>query len=477
MNHIKKNNKKIPKVAIVGRPNVGKSTLFNKLSHSRRALVAPVPGVTRDIQAAEVDIENIPVRLVDTGGIGEAGNELLSQLVTDQAKRELEDTDLIIFLVDAKDGLLPSDRDIFYQIVRPSKRPYLLVANKVDGSPDSYDTTTFFELGVDDVIPISAEHSRGLGELREKVAQSLISSFGKEIVVNKEGDIDAQEDVQLSEAEKSKEDKVEPVRVALVGRPNVGKSSLINKLLGMDRMIVSDIPGTTRDAVDSLLVRPDGPPIIFTDTAGIRRKAKVKEKVEKFSVIKTLDAIKNSDIALVILDPLEGITDQDKRIMGYAEDGHKAIITVFNKWDLMQSNKELQKKRGQELRMAKRFCSYAPHINVSALTGRGIKKILPLIDRVYAQYSATFPTSQINKVLQESLLKRTPPIHKGHHLKMYYATQVSSKPPTILIFANYPKYIPEQYKRFLANRFREELSIPESPIRLIFRERERKTYQ
>ena len=452
----------------MGRPNVGKSTLFNKLSHSRKALVAPVPGVTRDIQNAQIDIEDIPVFLVDTGGIMEAEGGMLDQLVTTQAKKELETADLILFVVDAKDGLLPSDMDIFYNIVRPSKRPFILVANKVDGDPEGYDTTGFYELGVEEVLPVSAEHSRGLGRLREKISELLKKSLGNEI---EQGEID-------EEIPPDKEKPVlEPVRVALAGRPNVGKSSLINRLLGMERMIVSEIPGTTRDAVDSLLERPDGPPIIFTDTAGIRRKAKVKEKVEKVSVIKSLDAIKNSDIALVLLDPIEGITDQDKRIMGYAVDAHKGIITIFNKWDLMQSKKELQKQRGQELRRAKRFCSYAPHINVSALTGRGIKKILPLIDKVYQQYSATFPTSLVNKILQESLLKRTPPIHKGHHLKMYYATQVATKPPTILVFANYPKYIPEQYKRYLANRFREGLGIPETPVRILFRERERKTYR
>ncbi len=452
----------------MGRPNVGKSTLFNKLSRSRKALVAPVPGVTRDIQSAQINIEGVPIILVDTGGIMEAGGGMLDQLVTIQARKELETADLILFLVDAKDGLLPSDKDIFYNIVLPAKRPYILVANKVDGDPEGYDTTCFYELGVEEVIPVSAEHSRGLGRLRERIGQLLEKSLGKKCSQGR--DVSGTPSDELVQGP-------EPVRVALVGRPNVGKSSLINRLLGMERMIVSEIPGTTRDAVDSLLERPDGPPIIFTDTAGIRRKAKVKEKVEKFSVIKSLEAIKKSDIALVLLDPVEGITDQDKRIMGYAVDAHKGIITIFNKWDLMQSKKELQKKRGQELRMAKRFCSYAPHLNVSALTGRGIKKILPLIDEVYSQYTSSFPTSLVNKILQESLLKRTPPIHKGHHLKMYYATQVATKPPTILVFANYPKYIPEQYKRYLANRFREGLGITRSPVRILFRERERKTYK
>ncbi len=466
MHDIEIYNKKLAKIAIAGRPNVGKSTLFNKLSRSRKALVAPVPGVTRDIQRAQVEVEGIPVLLIDTGGIGEAGVELLDRLVTDQAKKELETADLILFLVDAKDGLLPSDMDIFYNVILPSKKPYLLVANKVDGDPADYDTTSFYELGVEEVISISAEHSRGLERLSKRCAELLQQSPGRKI----------QEREKAGDVACESEEKEEPIRVSLVGRPNVGKSSLLNRLLGIDRMIVSEIPGTTRDAVDSILTRPDGPPLILIDTAGIRRKARVKEKVEKFSVIKSLDAIKASDIALVLLDPVEGITDQDKRIMGYASDAHKAVITIFNKWDLMQSKKELQKRRGEELRMAKRFCAYAPHLNVSALTGRGIKKIVPLIDRVFNQYSAAFPTSLVNKVLQGSLLKRTPPIHKGHHLKMYYATQVSTKPPTILVFSNYPKYIPEQYKRYLANRFREELGIPESPVRILFRERERKRY-
>ena len=270
--------------------------------------------------------------------------------------------------------------------------------------------------------------------------------------------------------------KERPIRVTLTGRPNTGKSSLLNRILGESRMIVTDIPGTTRDAIDTLLKRPGKRDILFTDTAGIRRKAKIRDRIEKFSIIKAMAAIDTCDIALVVMDFSEGITDQDRRLIGYTERYGKACITVFNKWDLVQRDRSLMKWRSLELQETKRFIPYSPHLNISALTGRHVDIILPLIDDVYRDFSTLTTTGCVNRILQRAITKRTPPISKGHHLRLYYATQVATNPPTLLVFANYPDLIPNQYRRFLANQFRKELGLDQTPIRIVLRKKEGRSW-
>jgi GTP-binding protein len=270
-------------------------------------------------------------------------------------------------------------------------------------------------------------------------------------------------------------DRDYPIRVALIGRPNTGKSSLLNRLVGEPRMIVTDMPGTTRDAIDTLVQRPEKKDLIFTDTAGIRRKAKVRNKIEKFSIIKALEAIKACDIVLIVMDSSEGITDQDKQLISYTQKYGRACITLFNKWDLVQQDQSLIKLRFRELSLAKRFIHHSPHLNISALTGKGVNGLLPLIDRVYVNFNTLINTGSANSVLQKALAKRPPPISKGRRLKLYYITQIATKPPTLLLFANYPELMPAQYKRFLENQFREQLDLKQTPINIICRKREKRS--
>lgn len=262
----------------------------------------------------------------------------------------------------------------------------------------------------------------------------------------------------------------ESIRVCIIGRPNVGKSSLLNRLVGEERMIVADQPGTTRDSIDTVLSRDKGADIVLVDTAGIRRRSKVRDKIEKFSVLKAIEAIKASDIAVVVLDASEGVTDQDKRLIGYSAKYGKGCITLFNKWDLVKADAGMRRRLKREAELIKKVVPYAPHLNISALSGRNVSKLLPLIDQVYRDYSFRQTTGRLNRILKEALLRRNPPVVKGHFLKVYYATQVDVRPPTFAVFANYPELFPDHYRRFLANYFRKECGIPNTPVRIVFRQ-------
>ncbi len=451
---------KIPTVALIGRPNVGKSTLFNRITKSRDALVDPTPGLTRDIRKTTVSWNDFIFDLVDTGGLDPPDSkDPIGKIVHSKSVEALRQSDLLLFLVDAKQGLTPSDMEI-YQLCLRNQIPYMVVVNKVDSPSQEADCNEFFSLGIDKFYPISAEHGRGVkGLLDEIVAHFKKHGF---------------ETAPLHEMEPEEETEPFHIKVALIGRPNAGKSSLLNRLAGQQRMIVTDIPGTTRDAIDTLLQRPGHPDIVLTDTAGIRRKSRVRDKIEKFSVLKALEAIKKCDIALVVLDASEGVTDQDKKLIGYTEEFSKACITIFNKWDLVQKDPKLIKLRTEELRLAKRFVPYSPHLNISALTGKRVDRILPLVEDIFSQLNTRINTGKANQLLNQALSVRTPPIAKGHHLKLYYTTQVSVNPPSFLIFANYPDYIPDHYKRFLVNQFRERLELEHVPIRIFFRKRERR---
>ncbi len=449
------------KIALIGRPNVGKSSLFNRLTRSRKALVDYSPGLTRDRRYAKITWNGRPIEIIDTGGIvGEDAEDSLSGLIRHQSLMAINQADVLILLVDAQEGLMPGDSEIL-DTVRSLGKPFVLAANKVDNPAMEALALDFFRLGVDSVKPVSAIHNRGIREMMD-TAIDRVASRAREV---QDGP------GYVTTPGHTEDDKI---RLAIIGRPNVGKSSLLNALVGESRMVVADMPGTTRDAVDTLLKRDGGPDIILTDTAGIRRRAKVREKIEKFSVLKAIEAIKTCDIALVVLDASEGITDQDKRLIGYTQEHTRGCITIFNKWDLVQGETGLIRLRQEELRRAKRFAPHAPHINISALTGKGIKRIIPLAERIYADFSFNVGTGRLNRLLRQAILKRSPPIHQGHHLKLYYTTQVATRPPAFTIFANYPDQIPEHYKRYLSNFFRREMGIEFTPVRLFFKERERK---
>ncbi|MEA3386509.1 MAG: ribosome biogenesis GTPase Der [Thermodesulfobacteriota bacterium] len=455
-------DKKIPKVALIGRPNVGKSTLLNRLTRTRDALVDSTPGLTRDRRYAELRWEGLAMQLIDTGGMDRSPNlDRISQIVHEQSLKAVEESDLLLIVLDVKEGITPADREIV-DALRPYKKPYLVIINKVDNPSRELDLGEFYELGVNEVIPVSAEHGRGVNALMTRVVD-----------VFKHMDLPL-EDSSADLEGLTQESKEQLVKVALIGRPNTGKSSLLNRLVGEPRMIVTDVPGTTRDAIDTLLQRPGRKDVLLTDTAGIRRKARVSDKIEKFSIIKAINIIKACDIVLIVMDISEGITDQDKRLIGYTERYGRACITLFNKCDLIQQDQPLVKLRSGELERAKRFIPYSPHLNISALTGKRVNRILPLIDNVYVDFNALINTGTVNSVLQKALAKRTPPVSRGHYLKLYYTTQVATKPPTFLLFANYPDVIPSQYKRFLANQFREQLGLKQTPIRILFRKRERR---
>lgn len=438
-----------PLIALVGRPNVGKSTLFNRLTRTRKAIVDPTPGVTRDRHYQKITWEQREMILIDTGGIELDSNDKIPAMIREQSLLAIEEADIILLLLDARDGLLSEDYEVV-EILRRSSKPVYYVVNKIDGPQQEHTLLApFYELGVKRLWPVSAEHRYGITDFMEM----LINNFPAQI--DQEG---------VPE---------ETIRIACIGRPNVGKSSLINRLLGQERLVVSDIPGTTRDAVDTLLVQ-NGKHYLLIDTAGIRRKGKVSDKIEKFSVMKALSSLEQCDIALLLIDADEGITEQDTKVIGYALQRGRACLVLVNKWDLIdKKDKKKQKWIMDGVKMSTRFAGYAPTLQISALNGFGVKGVLPALEKVYQQYGLSFSTNRINKILRQSVEKHTPPLHRGRRLKLYYTTQVSTKPPTFIIFVNYPKAVHFSYYRFLVNQFREGLGLDLSPVRLLLKERKR----
>ncbi len=489
-------------VALIGRPNVGKSTLFNRLTRTKDALVAPMPGLTRDIRYGLARTEDKLFEVVDTGGITEpSAADPMAQLISRQSRKTIEEADILIFLVDAKDGLTSVDKNLFAE-VRKTGKPLFVCVNKVDGPGQEKASSDFYGLGAE-LFFISAEHGRGTPELIEQLGAKLkaLGFFKPEETMpemeSTREKISAETGAKKStgledryfeqeeliediietdtEAKKRPEDEqaIKPVRVAIAGRPNAGKSSLVNCLLGTPRMLTSDIPGTTRDAIDTLLSREGARDIILRDTAGIRRKSRVSERAEVLSVIKAKQAIEDCDIAVIVLDAKEGITDQDKRIIGIVAENSKGCITAYNKWDLLKNEPSLSKLREKELIIAKKFISYAPHVNISAKTGWHVDRLLPAIDRLYDEMLTKITTGKLNNFLQKTYDLRPPPMVQGKRPKLFYATQVSDMPPSFLIFASYAELITDQYKKFLANRFRQEFSLVNSPIKLVFRSRKK----
>jgi GTPase len=437
-------NAACPLVALLGRPNVGKSTLFNRITRSRDALVDPTPGVTRDRHYARAQWEERSFMLVDTGGI-EDGDEF-SGHIRSQAMQAMEEADIIILLLDGRQGVMPGDHELAALLRRTEKSVFFAV-NKID-SPDieSALLTPFWELGVEQLWALSADHGYGFNTLMNALAENLDKTAAP---------------AELPEG---------TVRLAFLGRPNVGKSSMINAIMGQERMVVSDRAGTTRDAVDTLL-NSGRHNYLLIDTAGIRRKGKTKDKLEKFSVLKALHSLSRCDIAVVLIDAEEGIAEQDTKVIGYTQEQGRALMILLNKWDLLEGDKKRQERLLEEVRLATNFIPFVPVFKVSAKTGAGIKRLFPEIGKMHRQFTQRFPTAALNRLLEEAKAKHEPPMYQGRRLKLYYTAQISTAPPTFAVIANQPKGIHFSYQRYLTNRFREGLGLDRVPLRLFFRER------
>ncbi len=433
-------------VALIGRPNVGKSTLFNRITKSRKALVDSTPGVTRDRHYDRVTWNQRSFILVDTGGIDDNPEDLLVHHIREQAMAAIEEADIILFLMDGRQGVTPADYEVV-EILRRTEKPIFHVVNKIDSPKQEIELLSqFYELGIEELWPLSAEHTYGF--------QGLMDGLCDKISV---------EEVDLSLPE-------DTVKVAFFGRPNVGKSSMINKILGEDRMVVSEISGTTRDSVDTLLTHGKYNYLLI-DTAGIRRKGKTTEKLEKFSILKALAALTKCDIAVVLLDAEEGITEQDTKVIGYALDHGRGLIILVNKWDLLQGDKKRQENVLSEVGRLLPFLGFAPILNVSALTGYGIKRLFPVIGSVYRQYTAIFPTAALNRLLRDAIETHSPPIYRNKRLKFYYTSQIGTRPPRFVVMTNSYKGIHFSYQRYLINKFREGLDLDKVPIQLIFKDK------
>jgi len=431
-----------PIVALVGRPNVGKSTLFNRLTRTRDALVDDFPGVTRDRNYGDAEWDEVPFTVVDTGGFAGQVDDSFADAIRQQVFQAIEDADAVIMMMDGKYGLSPFDRDIVDRL-RDAGKTVFYVVNKIDGPEQENALVDFYRLGLEKVYPLSAEHRYGLVDLLDALVKTFPPST------------DAPRD---------------EIKIAVVGRPNVGKSSLINRLIGQPRHLVSDIPGTTRDAVDSVLTH-HGQQYRLIDTAGIRRKGKVSQKLEKFSIMKALRSLDRCDVALILIDASEGITDQDISVAGYAYDRGCGCIFLLNKWDLVEKDHRTVKAYTERLHMEAKFLTFAPVMTISALTGQRLQRIFQLVQEVYEQYAARIPTGRLNRILEQAMKDNEPSLHRGRRIKFYYATQASSQPPTFILFVNYPEAVHFSYRRYLLNQIRSAAGLDKTPVRLLLRQR------
>ncbi len=437
-----------PIVAIVGRPNVGKSTLFNALAGENISIVKDTPGVTRDRIYADVEWLNYQFTLIDTGGIEPDSSDIILSQMREQAQIAIDTADVIIFMVDVKQGLVDSDAKVA-DMLRRSRKPIVLAVNKADSYEKSLpDVDEFYNLGIGDPQPISAAGKQGLGDMLDVV----VGYF---------------QDVELEEAEDDRP------RIAVVGKPNVGKSSIINKLLGENRVIVSDIAGTTRDAIDTAITW-DGKEYVFIDTAGLRRKNKIKEELERYSIIRTVTAVDRADVVVVVIDATEGVTEPDAKIAGIAHDRGKGILVAVNKWDAVEKDDKTIYKYTQKIRETLSFMPYAEIMFVSAETGQRLPKLFEMIDMIIQNQSLRIATGVLNEILSEAVALQQPPSDKGRRLKLYYITQVSVKPPTFVIFVNDRELMHFSYTRYLENKIRDTFGFRGTSLKFIIRERKDK---
>ena len=434
-----------PVVAIVGRPNVGKSTLFNVLAGERISIVQDTPGVTRDRIYAEVTWLDKAFTLIDTGGIEPDSKDIILSQMREQAEIAIDTADVSIFITDVRQGLQDSDAKVA-DMLRRSQKPVVLVVNKVDNfdkfMPDVYE---FYNLGIGDPVPVSAASRLGIGDMLDVVVEHFPKDSAQEI-----------------------ED--ERPRIAIVGKPNVGKSSMINRMLGEQRVIVSDIAGTTRDAIDTN-VKYDGKDYVFIDTAGLRRKNKIKEEIERYSIIRAVTAVERADVVIVVIDATEGVTEQDAKIAGIAHERGKGIIIAVNKWDAIEKNDKTVKEHTDRIRQILSFMPYAEILFVSAKTGQRMHKIFDMIDMVIENNSMRVATGVLNEIMTEAVAMQQPPSDKGKRLKLYYITQVAVKPPTFVIFVNDKQLMHFSYTRYIENRIRDAFGFRGTSLKFIIRER------
>ena len=442
-------NKKRPTVAIIGRPNVGKSSLFNKIAGRKISIVKDTPGVTRDRIYADVNWLDKTFTMVDTGGIEPDSNDIILSQMREQAEIAINTADVIVFITDVRQGLVDADAKVA-DMLRRSKKPVVLVVNKVDSfekfMPDVYE---FYNLGIGDPHPISAASRLGLGDMLDAV----IENFNESALEDDEED--------------------DRPRVAIVGRPNVGKSSIINKLLGEDRVIVSDIAGTTRDAVDTEIKR-NGKDYVFIDTAGLRKKAKIKEEIERYSIIRTVTAVERADVVVMVIDATEGVAEQDAKIAGIAHERGKGVIIAVNKWDAVEKNDKTIYEQTKKIKEVLAYMPYAELLFISAKTGQRLNKLFDLIDMVIENQTLRIQTGVLNEIMAEAVALQQPPTDKGKRLRLYYITQVAVKPPTFVIFVNSKELMHFSYTRYIENKIREAFGFRGTSLKFIIRERKEK---
>ena len=434
-----------PVVAIVGRPNVGKSTLFNALAGSKIAIVQDTPGVTRDRIYADVTWLDKSFTLIDTGGIEPDSNDIILSQMREQAQIAIDTADVILFLTDVRQGMVDADAKVA-DMLRRSRKPVLLVVNKVDSTAKfMMDVYEFYNLGIGEPIPISSANRQGLGDMLDEI----VKHFPQDLDESEEEDIP---------------------RIAIVGKPNVGKSSLINRILGEERLIVSDIAGTTRDAVDAR-VTWEGKDYIFIDTAGLRRKGKIREEIERYSVIRTVTAVERADVAVLVIDAQEGVTEQDARIAGVAHEKGKGMIIAVNKWDAIEKDDKTIYQYTRKIREVLSYMPYAQLVFISAKTGLRVSRLFETLEAVIENQTLRIQTGVLNEILAEAVAMQQPPSDKGKRLKIYYMTQVSVKPPTFVVFVNDKELMHFSYVRYIENKIREAFGFAGTPLKILIRER------